>query len=109
MKFCKKCGAMMLPKKDAKKQPYWHCGSCGWSDKKTEVDAKITTKVEQKEQVVVVDSSQEESTLPSCEAECPKCNYGEAYYWIQQTRASDEPETKFLKCVKCKHTWRDYS
>ncbi|MBI1969528.1 transcription factor S, partial [Candidatus Woesearchaeota archaeon] len=20
----------------------------------------------------------------------------------------DEPETKFLRCQKCRHTWRDY-
>ncbi|MEK6946569.1 MAG: transcription factor S, partial [Nanoarchaeota archaeon] len=31
-----------------------------------------------------------------------------AYFWLVQTRAGDEPETKFLKCEKCGHTWRDY-
>ncbi|MCX6710357.1 MAG: hypothetical protein NTV63_05415 [Candidatus Woesearchaeota archaeon] len=31
----------------------------------------------------------------------------------EKTRVSEvnvnEPETKFLKCSKCKHIWRDYS
>jgi len=40
--------------------------------------------------------------------ECPKCGNKEAYYWTVQTRAGDEAETKFLKCTRCKHTWRDY-
>ena len=40
--------------------------------------------------------------------ECPKCRHKKAYYWTVQTRAGDEAETKFLKCEKCSHTWRDY-
>ena len=37
-----------------------------------------------------------------------ECGLGKARFWLVQTRASDEPETKFFKCEKCKHTWRDY-
>lgn len=47
--------------------------------------------------------------MPVTDAECPKCHNKKAYYWTAQTRAADEPETKFLKCQKCGHTWRDYS
>ena len=43
------------------------------------------------------------------DVECPKCGHTSAYFWEVQTRASDEPETKFLRCEKCRHTWRDYS
>ena len=43
------------------------------------------------------------------EVECPKCGNTEAYYWTIQTRSGDEAETKFHKCTKCKHTWRDYN
>jgi DNA-directed RNA polymerase subunit M len=48
-------------------------------------------------------------SLPLTEALCPKCGHTKARYWMIQTRAGDESETKFLKCEKCKHTWRDYS
>lgn len=69
-------------------------------------------KIEQKgttiAQIDVVDPSAEEKTLPVTNAQCPKCNHKKAYFWLVQTRAGDEPETKFHKCVACKHTWRDY-
>jgi DNA-directed RNA polymerase subunit M len=45
---------------------------------------------------------------PRVEAECQKCKNREAFAWEVQTRSGDEPPTKFLKCTKCKHTWRDY-
>ena len=47
-------------------------------------------------------------TMPLTDEECPKCKHGKAYYWLVQTRAGDEPETRFFRCEKCKHTWRDY-
>ena len=61
-----------------------------------------------KKKIEVVDESEE--TLPEDKSiECPECGHMGAFWWLQQTRAGDEPETKFLKCVKCNHTWRDYS
>jgi len=57
-------------------------------------------------EIVVKDTSE---MLPLTDASCPKCGHDRAYYWLIQTRASDEPETKFMRCQKCKHTWRDYS
>lgn len=40
---------------------------------------------------------------------CPKCGAKKALSWVQQTRASDEPPTRFYKCVSCEYTWREYS
>jgi len=40
-------------------------------------------------------------------ANCPKCEYNEAYYYQIQTRSADEPMTTFYKCVKCAHDWKD--
>ena len=48
-----------------------------------------------------------EDTLPLTDADCPKCEHEKAYYWLVQTRAGDEADTKFLKCEKCKHTSRN--
>ena len=39
---------------------------------------------------------------------CPKCNHNEAYWYLRQTRKSDEPETTFLSCCKCGYRWRKY-
>ncbi|MCE2508324.1 MAG: RPA12/RPB9/RPC11 RNA polymerase family protein, partial [Nitrosopumilaceae archaeon] len=35
--------------------------------------------------------------------------YGEAVWWMLQTRSADEPTTQFYRCTGCGHTWRDYS
>ena len=46
---------------------------------------------------------------PKIKINCGKCNNNTAYYWTQQTRGADEPETRFFKCTKCNHTWREYA
>jgi len=102
--FCPKCGSVLFPKNEKGKKVF-KC-SCGYSDKKMEAP-KLTEKVTNEDEIPVVDTEVE--TLPLTEAECPKCGHDKAYFWTMQTRASDEPETKFFKCEKCKNIWRDYS
>lgn len=80
--------------------------SCGYTDKKVVVE-EFKEEIKQKKGIEV--AGDEDSMLPETDGECPKCKNDKAYYWLVQTRAGDEPETKFLKCTKCKHTWRDYS
>ena len=41
--------------------------------------------------------------------DCEKCHNEEGVWWTFQTRSADEPETKFYRCTKCNHTWRDYT
>jgi DNA-directed RNA polymerase subunit M len=95
-----------MPKKEGSKR-ILAC-SCGYKSKETD-GARITEEKQDKaKELEVVDSGQDLESLPTMEAECPKCGNDKAYFWLVQTRAADEPETKFLKCTKCKHTWRDY-
>ena len=47
--------------------------------------------------------------LPTIKIDCSKCDYGEAVWWMLQTRSADEPTTQFYRCTGCGHTWRDYS
>lgn len=46
--------------------------------------------------------------LPKIEAQCDECDNDEAYYYLQQTRAADESETRFYICTECDNKWRDY-
>jgi DNA-directed RNA polymerase subunit M len=46
--------------------------------------------------------------LPIVDKACPQCEHSKAYFWLQQTRAADEPPTQFFRCTKCKHVWREY-
>ena len=106
--FCPKCGSILKPKVDGKKK-ILVC-SCGYKSGDTD-QVKISEKVKKEEEINndVVDDEKELESLPLTDAECPECGHKKAYFWLVQTRASDEPETKFLKCEKCKHTWRDYN
>ena len=81
--------------------------SCGYAGKAGE-SAGIKEEVKKSDDIGIVDSDDDE-TLPETEAECPKCGNARARYWLIQTRAADEPETKFHKCTGCRHIWRDYS
>ena len=102
--FCSKCGGLMLPSKDKKGAK---CASCGYSEK-GQSSLKISEKGRNSEVIAVVDNKQELDTLPKIKATCNKCHNDEAYYWHVQTRAADEPETRFSRCTKCGHTWRSY-
>src|SRR3989338_9337653 len=97
--FCQKCGSILVPKKEDGKRVL--VCSCGFksTDKKT---AEIRETMRDKGKAVeVVSDTAELETLPKLNAECPKCKHKGAYYWLVQTRAGDEPETRFNKCEKC--------
>lgn len=103
MLFCPKCGSIMLPKKG--KKGALVC-SCGHVEKELE-ETTIKETIKKENEIPVIEN--EMNPNPLVEEKCPKCGHNEARYWTVQTRASDEPETKFFKCEKCKHTWRDYN
>jgi len=94
----------MLPKKERNKN-VMKC-SCGYKEVQEESVKIVEKKQVEEKQVEVIDSNEED--MPICKEKCEKCGNEEAYYTIQQTRSADESPTKFMKCTKCKHTWRDY-
>lgn len=81
------------------------CRKCGHESKKR-AEMK-STKIQEKKDIVVIEK--DESTLPTIERACPQCGNERAYFWLIQTRASDEPPTRFFRCTRCRHTWREYS
>ncbi len=101
--FCPKCGAMLKLKKENGKT-ILSC-TCGYS---SESNVQLKEKIKKKEydDIVVVDKDIEVNT--KVKERCPECGHSEAYFWELQTRAPDESPTKFFKCVKCKHVWKDY-
>jgi DNA-directed RNA polymerase subunit M len=105
MKFCPKCGAILVPKKASGKYAY-DC-SCGYN---APVDGseQVKEEVKPKKEIEVVDEQNTIEANPLVDIECPKCAHPKAFFWLEQTRSGDEAETKFYKCEKCKHIWRDY-
>jgi transcription factor S len=106
MKFCPKCKSLMIPKKTGGKV-IMTCTSCGAKDDKAEYTV-MKEFSKNKKKIEVIDTNKEQN-LPLTEETCPKCGHKKAYYWMVQTRSADESETKFMRCEKCEHTWRDYS
>lgn len=101
MEFCPKCGSIIVV--DGKKA---YCGKCGHRAK-GKVKIESSQKMSAGERVAVIDEGKL-NTYPVVEIKCSSCKHMGAYFWTMQTRASDESETKFYKCVKCEHTWRVY-
>ncbi len=101
MEFCPKCGAVLV-----KKAKYYGCPRCNYSLKSK---AKITSseKIGDKKEVVVL-SQKDTEVLPIVGEKCKNCGNDKAFFWTVQTRSGDEAETKFFKCTKCGHTWREY-
>jgi len=104
MKFCPKC-EVKLKKEGADLQ----CPKCGY------VEGEVLTqqkKVEQKESIEALNvfaENEGEQTLPTIKIECENCGNDEAVWWMLQTRSADEPTTQFYRCIKCRHTWRNYA
>ncbi len=98
VEFCI-CGGVYIPYKGLMK-----CRSCG-NELQISKEAKITEE-QNKEDIVVIEDNRPD--LPTTDKQCPKCGNKEAYYWLIQTRSSDEPPTQFFRCTACKHVWREY-
>ncbi len=80
---------------------------CGCGYRHSAQGGVITEKAAPKKEVVTV-IGEEKSVNVIVDAECKKCGHKKAEYWETQTRSVDEPPTRFHKCVKCGHIWREY-
>lgn len=107
MEFCPKCGGMLVPKKEGEELKLV-CSKCGHAIEKIDAERyKLVRKVKPREEEPAV-VEERRVGLPTTRALCPKCGHDKAYWWLRQTRGADEPTTRFHRCVKCGHTWREY-
>jgi DNA-directed RNA polymerase subunit M len=111
VKFCPKCGSIMIPRKEGGKS-IWICPKCGYKEEATNED-KVVIKSKKKHSprdklVVIEDDMPPTASLLKGVVRCPKCGSDEVYYWMVQTRSADEPMTRFYRCKKCGYTWREY-
>ena len=56
-----------------------------------------------------MDEEDKIKTMPLTKIDCPMCDSEDARFWTVQTRSADEAETRFFRCEKCHHVWRDAS
>lgn len=110
VKFCPRCGGVMKPVREGGKS-ILVCNRCGYREESSSVSLRFSGRLEhsEKEKTIVIGNEVELSRLPiTREVTCRKCGNHEAYYWVIQTRAADEPPTRFYKCTKCGYVWREY-
>ncbi|MEM2739417.1 MAG: transcription factor S [Candidatus Bathyarchaeia archaeon] len=109
MRFCPRCGArVILKKKDD--LLVLECHRCGYNTVVDEGVREVSEVATRTEAVTVLEERSEEiRALPTITAECPKCGYDKAYWWMMQTRSADEAPTRFFRCVKCGYVWREYA
>lgn len=89
------------------KNNIWECPKCGYTEESEEANLFFTEKSSNKKDITFIENIPQ--VLPIDEnITCPKCGNNGAYFWYMQTRAGDEAETKFYRCVKCGYTWRVY-
>lgn len=98
--FCPNCKSLLFPKDGVLR-----CTKCGYS-KESGKRESCMTKQRDRESPPVLEETH--GTLPTTDAECPKCGNKKAYWVLRQTRAADEPETRIMRCTKCSHSWREY-
>ena len=113
MKFCPKCGTLMQPRR-INGVNYLVCPKCGYKEEvsSSQPTYKVANKIKHtvREKSIVIENDKIPETLPKLKdaVYCPKCGHNEVYYWTMQTRAADEPPTRFYKCAKCGYVWREY-
>ncbi|MFH1585253.1 MAG: transcription factor S [archaeon] len=101
MQFCPKCGAVLI-----EKRKNYGCPRCNYSSKE-KVKLTSSEKLAEQKEIAVI-SKTDTQVLPEVNEKCKKCGNEKAFFWTVQTRSGDEAETKFFKCTKCDHTWREY-
>ncbi len=111
--FCPKCGGLLRAKEGSRTEFVCPSSKCGFEQNAKDLTkeggatkVKIDMKRSEVEDCPVVDAI--EGVMPKTAVPCPKCGHNEAYWYLRQTRKSDEPETTFLTCCKCGHKWRKY-
>jgi DNA-directed RNA polymerase subunit M len=98
--FCPKCKGLMYPQnKDI------ICRKCGFKKKKE--NSNIVISKQEHKEITLIEDKESLNVLPKTKIRCSKCGCNEAYWILRQMRGSDEPESRFYTCIKCKYKWRE--
>lgn len=110
MEFCEECGGMLVSqKKDG--ETVMECRNCGHVQDVEEEDMKVTEEKEEDpmDRLNVNEEGEDDTTHPTVKQKCNKCGEEtEHEWWMKQTRASDEPPTRFYRCTECGNVYKEY-
>lgn len=101
--FCPVCRGLMMPK-DGK---FW-CRKCQAFREASRQSVMVSAAKQENKETVVLEQQDLDILPRTQDVECPECGARDAWWFLRQTRKSDEAETMFLECTKCRHRWRRY-
>jgi len=106
MRFCDECGSLLFTDWE---NHHYKCTRCGTTENILE-NITYTNHNSSNSKIVIIGKNERKlSPLPRTSVFCPKCENNEAYWWMVQTRSSDESATQFFRCTNCGYTQREYS
>ena len=114
VRFCPSCGSILYPMRSGGRIVGFECRNCGYKvDSEESAGYKFSVRIKHspREKIIVVKEGEEAAGMQLLKGSvsCPKCGHDEVYFWMMQTRSADEPMTRFYRCARCKHTWREYA
>lgn len=115
MKFCDECGGMLVSEKE-NGESKMKCRNCGeFQEDIDEDEMKVTEEKEEDpmDRLNVSSEDDQETTRPTTMKECPNCSEDsddekQHEWWMEQTRSSDEPPTRFYECTECGNVHKEY-
>lgn len=110
MEFCDECGGMLVSEKKDE-ETVMKCRNCGETREAGDGDYTVTEEKEEDpmDRLNVSSEDDDSTTRPTTEKECPKCGgETEHEWWMEQTRSSDEPPTRFYECLECGNVHKEY-
>jgi DNA-directed RNA polymerase subunit M len=81
------------------------CRKCGHKIEKK--GKNVVVSKQEKKEITLLEDEESSNILPKTKTKCPKCGNNEAFWILRQMRGSDEPESRFYTCTKCKYKWRE--
>ena len=109
MEYCKKCDNLIIPIKTGPGKIEFICKICNSKKKINPKTMKIKQKIENDPLDTIPILETNKAVKPIMKKNCEECDGKTAYWWMMQTRSTDEPETRFYECTECGNTWREYS
>lgn len=74
------------------------------TDLETDVERRERTEALE-EKIRAKEEAAAKDVVPTDMFTCPECGKSSCTFREQQTRSADEPTTKYIHCVECKHNW----
>lgn len=110
MEFCDECGGMLVSEKEDG-EAVMRCRNCDNVQQVEGQEMKVTEEKENdpKDRLNVSSEDDESTTRPVTDKECPSCGEETDHeWWMEQTRSSDEPPTRFYECQECGNVHKEY-